>query len=198
MELFSAKGYAVTTVADIERRAGLQPRAGGMYRHFSSKEAVLVEGVRSQLQSLSSLHAADGPVSNLDLHDLLLLFARVGLAQLAHQRSFHRILYRDLDAFPELLAEVEDQLVWSSARDLAGRFARMGKDGLVREVDFEAVATIAVGALVNRSVIESTIGVAAPVDDDRLVEAWADLFAVYLRPTAVSRHQSTRRRAREG
>lgn len=86
---------------------------------------------------------------------------------------------------------MKDRLVWSSSRDLAGRLAQMHKDGLVRQVDFEAVATIAVGALVNRSVIESTVGVPAAVDDDRLVDAWADLFAAYLRPPSRNGKRST-------
>jgi AcrR family transcriptional regulator len=186
MGLFAEKGYAATTVADIERAAGLQPRAGGMYRHFPSKVAVLAAGVRGELETLTALQSAEVVTPMLELRDLLVLFARVGLVQLDNQRSFHRILYRDLEAFPELLAEVQERLVWSSSRDLAGRLAQMHKDGLVADVDFEAVATIAVGALVNRSVIESTLGVSAPVDDDRLVDTWADMVASYLRPPAAT------------
>lgn len=40
--LFAASGYDKTTVGDIEREAGLSPRAGGFYRHFESKEAILL------------------------------------------------------------------------------------------------------------------------------------------------------------
>ena len=38
---FATKGYAGTTIADIEREAGYSPRAGGIYRHFASKRALL-------------------------------------------------------------------------------------------------------------------------------------------------------------
>lgn len=182
MELFARKGYAATTTADIEAAAGLRPRAGGMYRHFPSKEAVLAAGVRAELESLRRLQLEAVEPLDLNLRDLLVLFARVGLVQLENQRSFQRILYRDLEAFPDLLADVKDGLVWSSSREFAGRLAQLHKLGRVREVDFEAVAVIAVGSLVNRSVIDATLGVAAPVDDDRLVETWADLFAGFLSP----------------
>lgn len=39
------------------------------------------------------------------------------------------------------------------------------KIGCVREVDFEAVTVVAVGSVVNRSVIDATLGIAAPVGD---------------------------------
>ncbi len=43
LELFAQRGYAATTVADIESAAGLSPGSGAMYRHFSSKEDLGVE-----------------------------------------------------------------------------------------------------------------------------------------------------------
>jgi AcrR family transcriptional regulator len=184
MGLFAEKGYAATTVGDIEATAGLQPRASGMYRHFPSKQAVLEAGVRAELEALRTLQSLDGPLPDFSLREIFVLFARLGLTQLRSQRDFLRILYRDLALFPELLAEVKDQLVWSSSRELAGRFAQLHKDGTIREVDFEAVATIFVGALVNRGVIEATLDSAPPVDDDRLVDTWADMLNAYLAPPA--------------
>ncbi|MGD0144078.1 MAG: helix-turn-helix domain-containing protein, partial [Rhizomicrobium sp.] len=41
--LIAERGYHETTVGDIEAAAGLTRRAGGFYRHFSSKEDVLVQ-----------------------------------------------------------------------------------------------------------------------------------------------------------
>jgi AcrR family transcriptional regulator len=43
MALFVQKGYRRTTIAEIERAAGLVPRAGGFYRHFPSKEDLAAE-----------------------------------------------------------------------------------------------------------------------------------------------------------
>jgi AcrR family transcriptional regulator len=43
LKLFIDKGYSKTSIADIERAAGLAPRTGGFYRHFSSKEDLAVE-----------------------------------------------------------------------------------------------------------------------------------------------------------
>lgn len=49
LKLFAAEGYARTSIGAIEKAAGLAPRAGAFYRHFKSKEELLMELVRSQI-----------------------------------------------------------------------------------------------------------------------------------------------------
>jgi AcrR family transcriptional regulator len=43
LPLFAEQGFAATSIAAIERAAGLAPRAGAFYRHFPSKEALFEE-----------------------------------------------------------------------------------------------------------------------------------------------------------
>lgn len=57
LELFAARGYVATSVADIEGAAGLTPGAGGLYRHYRSKEEVVVAAVTSYLDQVRSLRA---------------------------------------------------------------------------------------------------------------------------------------------
>ena len=47
LELFVERGYQKTSIARIETGAGLVPRAGAFYRHFDSKQALLVEVAKS-------------------------------------------------------------------------------------------------------------------------------------------------------
>lgn len=49
LKLFVEKGYAKTSIGAIEKAAGLAPRAGAFYRHFSSKHALLKELAESQI-----------------------------------------------------------------------------------------------------------------------------------------------------
>ena len=49
MRLFAAQGFRGTTVGEIEAAAGLAPRAGGLYKHFRSKEEVLEAGIDRHL-----------------------------------------------------------------------------------------------------------------------------------------------------
>lgn len=55
MRLFARRGYDRTTVADIERAAGLSPGSGAMYRHFESKEELLLWGVRKYRKDIQGL-----------------------------------------------------------------------------------------------------------------------------------------------
>lgn len=47
MRLFGEQGYRETTIAQIGAAARLSPRQGSLYKHFSSKEALLVEGIEA-------------------------------------------------------------------------------------------------------------------------------------------------------
>ena len=49
LKLFVENGYAKTSIGAIEVAAGLAPRAGAFYRHFSSKQALLTELAETQI-----------------------------------------------------------------------------------------------------------------------------------------------------
>lgn len=165
---FAAKGYAATTVADIEAAAGLTPGAGGTYRHFASKRAML-EAAIDEMVSVDDEVLAPSTTS-------LAQSARDGLAYLERHRDLVRVFYRDLDQFPELRERVIDRLVGGPYRAVAGRLARLAPD-----VDAEAVAAIMIGALVNFEVLEILAGPGrSGVGEDRLVAAWAGLFKLVI------------------
>lgn len=46
MRLFGERGYAATSVADIQLACGLTGGSGALYKHFASKRDLLAEGVR--------------------------------------------------------------------------------------------------------------------------------------------------------
>ena len=60
MRLFGERGYDATSVAEIERSAGLTPGAGGLFHHFRTKEAVLVAGIERQLARLEAVRQIRG------------------------------------------------------------------------------------------------------------------------------------------
>src|ERR1700739_4005624 len=52
LRLFAAKGYAATSVADIQRASGLAPGSGALYKHFGSKRELLEAAVAHRIDSI--------------------------------------------------------------------------------------------------------------------------------------------------
>src|SRR2546427_673682 len=55
IDLFSTKGYAATSVADIQTACGLTAGSGALYKHFSSKEELLREVLRRHAAGIAHL-----------------------------------------------------------------------------------------------------------------------------------------------
>src|SRR4051794_41495878 len=88
MDLFGRQGYHATTIAQIEAAAGLSAGAGGLYRHFKSKRAVLEEGLNRQAAAGRQLgdYLAEGPAPR-DRRGRFLAVARGRLAPLEQGRG---------------------------------------------------------------------------------------------------------------
>src|SRR5437879_11752623 len=65
MRMFGDRGYDATSVAEIERSAGLTPGAGGLFHHFRTKESVLVAGIERQLARLEAVRQIRGAIPPL-------------------------------------------------------------------------------------------------------------------------------------
>src|SRR3712207_1231413 len=104
MALFGRQGYHATTIAQIEAAAGLSAGAGGLYRHFRSKRAVLEEALRRQAEQgrpLLAYLADPEALGGLPRRERFVAVARAGLRRLAEERDINRLLLRDLAAFPD-------------------------------------------------------------------------------------------------
>ena len=65
--IFARQGYAGTTVSELEKAVGLTPGSGALYRHFDSKEALLLEAVRAyhdRMRDLCAKVRAQGAAPN--------------------------------------------------------------------------------------------------------------------------------------
>ena len=163
MRCFADKGYAATTMADIESAAGFQPRTGGTYRHFKSKYAILDAALDRELGSRAAATASWETAGSV------VETARAALRTLDGQRDLMKVLFRDLDAFPELFERMSERLIQSTYRETADRIAAMSPG-----TDAEAIAAVTVGSLVNFKIIQAFTGrTPNDVDDERFAEAWA-------------------------
>jgi AcrR family transcriptional regulator len=179
LRLFAERGYAATSVAEIEAAAGLSPGAGGLYRHFRSKEEVLAAAVREHISRTAEQVAAtfeqSAAVRDQPLADRLRLAAAAGLRKMREEADLIRVLFRDLDKFPNLVAEMREgianPLYHLFAKWLSGQPEMAGIDE-----DWDAVALALGGAIVNYWLAHDALYEAPNrIDEERFVAGWTRL-----------------------
>jgi AcrR family transcriptional regulator len=182
MQLFSERGFAGTTITQIEQAAGLSPGSGGLYRHFPSKRAILEAGVASSIVSnaglVSLINDADR-LASLPLRDRLLTLARAGLRRLEEEGDLNRLVMRDLSQFPDLLAQVGQDDIGRIFRAFAGWL--QAQPDVAPDRDWEAIAMVLMGAVTHFWIMCEIFGEhPAGIDEDRYLTAAADLAAALL------------------
>lgn len=173
IELFAGQGYARTTVGQIEAAAGLTPRAGGFYKHFPSKDAVLEVALEQQTEAVDAVVAGlrDSPPGDSPAE--LRLLARVAMHELDAERDLVRIVMKDGEQFPDLRREFFERFP-RRGYAVAQQWLRRALDTRGREVaDPEALAAVLIGGLVHFFLIETVFGEPPPgTDRERFLDAW--------------------------
>ena len=175
IQLFSDRGFQGTTVGEIERAAGLTPRAGALYKHFPSKEAVLEAAFERHVTELEALHSAIEMMPLGDLRAELTLLARWGLQMLKRERALRRIVIVEGDRFPELKRKYRERIVDRSYAEVTTFIRLKMEAGELPDGDAEAIAVLLAGSLLGYS-IEHDVFARDPagVDEERLIAAAVD------------------------
>jgi AcrR family transcriptional regulator len=176
MRLFSDRGYDATSVAEIERSAGLTPGAGGLFHHFRTKEEVLVAGIDRQLRRLEAVRQIRGAIPPLgDLRAELTLVARYVFVELEEEQELLRVLVSESRQRPHLLTGAVEQVVRGTFDEFAALLGRSGGT--------EVAAALALGSLVAFASAELLLG-RAPIDADRedVIATWVEMVVRLLEP----------------
>lgn len=159
MRLFAARGFDATSITMIEGASGLSPGSGGVYKHFPSKRAILEAGIARATESTVAVRADGAYPEGTPLPDALALVIDFGLAELARQRDLIRILFRELDPYPDLLRDLRDRYIQQSYQALAAWIRGGQRAGAIRaDADPLASAAVLMGAFVNVRVLETFLG----------------------------------------
>ena len=179
LRLFAEKGYSATAVSEIEAAAGLSPGAGGLYRHFRSKEEVLAAAVRAHAARTTdqievTLHSA-AAAQLTPLPDRLRYVCELGLAMMSEEANLIRVIFRDLDQFPRLVAEFRENLV-QPVYEIMTTWGCRQPEFAGSGIDWPAIATVLGGAVVSYWLTNTQLG-APPgrVTEPRFVAAWTSL-----------------------
>jgi AcrR family transcriptional regulator len=179
LRLFAERGYAATSVAEIEAASGLSPGAGGLYRHFRSKEEVLAAAVREHITRTSKQvsatfqHAED--VRDRPLVERLRLTATIGMGKMREEADLIRVLFRDLDKFPNLITEMREGIV-NPLYGMIGKWLSTQPEMAGVETDWEAVGLALGGSIVNYWLASDALHEPPQrVDEERFINGWATL-----------------------
>ncbi|TDD70011.1 TetR/AcrR family transcriptional regulator [Actinomadura rubrisoli] len=179
LRLFADRGYTATSVAEIEAAAGLSPGAGGLYRHFRSKEEVLASAIREHIdrtrRQVSDVLKQATAFADRPLETRLRMTCQAGLAKMREEQDLIRVLFRDLDQFPNLVAEMREGIVNPLYNGIATWLSAQPEfEG--SDEDWPAVASILGGAVVNYWLAnESMYEPPTRIDEKRFVQSWARL-----------------------
>lgn len=159
---FAANGVTSTTIADIERAAGLSVGAGGTYRHFDSKQAILAAVVDAVLEVPDDEIAPPGDDVEAIAHQML-DYMRTDML---------RIYFRDLDDFPEQRRRINERTIQTSYRLVADRVAAANPS-----IDADAAAAVLLGSLINFRINEALVGDDANgVSREQFVQTWGSIY----------------------
>ncbi|HST85033.1 MAG TPA: TetR/AcrR family transcriptional regulator [Kineosporiaceae bacterium] len=175
MQLFGEHGFKGTSVAAIERAAGLTPGAGGLYHHFSSKDAVLTAGLERHVKKLGALRDIRRLFTGVgDLGIQLTLTARYVLTELSAESELLQVLFGEARRRPEMVQGAVSTLVASTYTEFE---AWLVEDWAVPAERARSVSAVALGALFSQRLLTTIFpaGVSG-LDDDAFVEAWVDTF----------------------
>ena len=112
LTLFAEEGYQKTSIARIESEAGLVPRAGAFYRHFESKQALLLEIAKTRVSENPEEFGFEKLADFGDTRAELVAIALKYEEAMIRQKPFARLIeeIRLLDFGPELQNELDGQM----------------------------------------------------------------------------------------
>lgn len=170
-KLFAAKGYGATSIAALEKHAGLAPRTGGFYRHFDSKQALAMAVARERLIEREEDFDPTRFLPLPDLRSELLLYARTYLEAAHRQRERHRLI-EELRKIPELQegeVEANERLFAKLCEWVASKPAGRG----LAQPELADLTMLAfAGILFLATKIREGVTIKS-LDTDRFVDSWA-------------------------
>jgi AcrR family transcriptional regulator len=178
LELFLQQGYQKTSIARIETEAGLAPRAGAFYRHFDSKETLLVELARAYVSETPEDFGLDRLAAFGDTRSELVAIALKYEEAMIRQKPFARLIEEirlldfGADLQQELNTDMMDGLVTWVSEKPAGK-------GLSDKQTGALLISVFGGWIfyLFKAQQDVTMG---PLDRDTMLDGWATLWASIL------------------
>lgn len=180
LKLFVEQGYQKTSIARIETDAGLAPRAGAFYRHFDSKQTLLLEIAKSYVSETPEGFGLDRLADFGDTRSELVAIALKYEEAMIRQKPFARLIeeVRLLDFGADLQNEIDTDMMVALVAWIGGKPVAKG---LSRKQISALIFNVLGGWLFYLSKAQQ--GVTADPLRDTVLDEWATLWATILDTT---------------
>ena len=187
LKLFAAKGYAATSVADIQRASGLAPGSGALYKHFGSKRQLLEAAVAHRIDTIVAARAQYDTGEPGSVEQAVRTAGQLIWNNLRQSEDVLKVMLRE----PAELGDL-DEKTWQVISDnayqrFADELSALNRFGRTHIPDPEAAAAVAIASLSYAATLQALTGRSpGNVDDDRYFEAWVNqtlsVLAKYAKP----------------
>lgn len=182
MSRFAERGYDGTSVADIQIAAGLTGGSGALYKHFTSKAAVLEAGVDAYLEALAENSSATVRELPTDPREALQVIASSVITTMTADETVLRVLLRDLDHHPELVERLWSGVLANVYTEMAEWIRGQVASGAIAVSDPDAVAAVLMSALTQWPILNALIKrTPGDLTQSAFVSAWVDTASLVLR-----------------
>ena len=177
LKLFLELGYQKTSIARIESEAGLAPRAGAFYRHFDSKQTLLMEVARTYVAETPEEFGLDKLADFGDTRSELIAVALKYEEAMNRQQPFSRLIdeVRLLDFGADLQHELNTEMMVGLEAWIRGKPAAKG---LSKKQRSALVISVIGGWLFYLSMLRQDLAVEKLRDS--LLDEWATRWASVL------------------
>ena len=173
LRLFADKGYAATSVADIQRESGLAPGSGALYKHFASKRELLEAAVAYRIESIVAAREQYDAGERGDVQRAVRTAGQLIWSNLKQSEDLLKVMLREPDELGDLDEKTWQVITDNAYQRFADELAASNRSGRTSIPDPEAAAAVAIGSLSYAATLQALTGRSpGNVDDDRYFEAW--------------------------
>ncbi len=175
LKLFAAKGYAATSVADIQRASGLAPGSGALYKHFGSKRELLEAAVAYRIDSIVTAREQYDAGAPGSVEEAVRTAGRLIWNNLKESEDLLKVMLREPDELGDLDEKTWQVITDNAYQRFADELAALNGSGRARIPDPEATASVAIGSLSYAATLQALTGrLPGNIDEERYFEAWVN------------------------
>ena len=158
LKLFASRGYAATSVADIQKAAGLAPGSGALYKHFASKRALLEAAVAHRIESIVAAREEYDAESPAGVEKAVRRAGQLIRDNLAESEDVLRVTLRESDELGDLNERTWKVITDNAYQRFTDELVASNRAGITNVPDPQATAAVAISSLTYAATLRALTG----------------------------------------